>query len=261
MLKKLRKWLQETPSEVPAQLAMAGMTAEHVGGLAHALEAEESKPPCIALIGETGVGKTSTINALFGKGLDVSHARACTQIETEIMGERGQPVRVFDMPGLGEDLDADERHFETYRRVLPDVDAVVWILKADNRAMTNVQRSLGRLVKEDILDPGKLVIALNQVDLVQPGDWDRQINLPSPEQELTIAKRREDVLEKTRKVVTLPERHVVAYSARTFFNLDALLEALLDACDETRRWVLHDRARCADFNSLVDLSLASAEAE
>jgi predicted GTPase len=137
----------------------------------------------------------------------------------------------------------------------------VWILKADNRAMTNVQRSISRLVKDTILDPSKLVIALNQVDLLQPGDWDRQINLPSPEQELTIAKRRDDVLEKLRKIAKLPERHVVAYSARTFFNLDALLEALLDACDETRRWVLHDRACCADFNSLVDIPSPSVQAE
>ena len=189
----------------------------------------------------------------------MSHTRACTQVETEIVGERGRPVRVLDMPGLGEDLDADEQHFETYRRVLRDVDAVVWILKADNRAMTNVQRSLERLVKDGVLDPSKLVIALNQIDLLQPGTWDRRINLPTPEQELTIAKRREDVLEKIRKVVQLPERHVVAYSAHMFFNLDDLLEAMLGACDETRRWLLRDRASCADFNTLVDTSWTSEE--
>lgn len=260
-LNKLRTWLRETPNDVPTELAEAGMNTEHVAALAAALKTEESKPPCIALIGETGVGKTSTINALFGKGLEVSHTRACTQIETEIVGERGRPVRVFDMPGLGEDLDADEQHYETYRRVLRDVDAIVWILKADNRAMTNVQRSLARLVNDDILNVTKLVVALNQVDLLQPGTWDRQINLPSPEQELTITKRRDDVVEKLRKVVKLPERHVVAYSARTFFNLDALLEALLEASDETRRWLLHDRACCADFSTLVDESLTRAEAE
>lgn len=261
MLDKVRMWLQDKPNEIPTELASAGMTSEHIAALATALKVEESTPPCIALIGETGVGKTSTINALFGKGLDVSHTRACTQFETEVVGERGRPVRVVDMPGLGEDLDADEQHFETYRRVLRDVDAVVWILKADNRAMTNVQRSLARLVKDEILDVTKLVVALNQVDLLQPGTWDRQINLPSPEQELTIAKRREDVLEKIAKVVKLPERHVVAYSARTFFNLDALLEAMLEACDEPRRWLLHDRACCADFSTLVDDSLTSVEAE
>lgn len=261
MLKKLRTWLREERNEVPTELAQAGMNTEHVAALADALKAEESKPPCIALIGETGVGKTSTINALFAKGLDVSHTRACTQIEIEIIGERGRPVRVFDMPGLGEDLDADEQHFETYRRVLRDVDAVVWILKADNRAMTNVQRSLARLVNDNILNVSRLVVALNQVDLLQPGAWDRQINLPSPEQEVTIAKRREDILERIHKVVKLPERHVVAYSAHTFYNLDALLEALLEACDETRRWLLHDRACCADFIALVDESLTSAGAE
>ena len=261
MLRKLRSWLSDKPTDVPTELAREGMTAENVAALDSALKAEEAKPPRIALIGETGVGKTSTINALFGKGLEISHTRACTQIETEVVGERGRPVRVFDMPGLGEDLDADERHFDTYRRVLREVDVAVWIVKADNRAMTNVQRALDRLMKDGTLDAKKLVVALNQVDLLQPGTWDPEINLPSAEQEETIKQRRNDIVEKMRKVVDVPDRQVVAYSARTFYNLEALFEALLGACDETRRWLLHDRACCADFNTLIDSRTANAEAE
>jgi predicted GTPase len=216
------------------------------------LDEELARPPRIALVGETGVGKTSTINALFGAGLPISHSHACTQIETEIEVDQGGPLRVVDLPGLGEDLDADKVHMETYARVLPGADAVLWVMKADNRAIANVQTALRRLRRKKTLDVKRLVIALNQVDLLQPGAWDATINQPSLEQEETIARRRDDVADKVRRALgRIPDRQIVAYSAVRFYNLELLLEALLLACDERRRWVLSTRARCADFNSLV----------
>lgn len=239
--------------EVPDELASAGVTPEDIGKLREQFEEEADKPPRIALVGETGVGKTSTINALFNKGLEISHGKACTKEEAEVVGSRGGTIVIVDLPGVGEDLDADEAHFEKYARVLPTVDLVVWILKADNRAMTNVQRALKRLVADKSLDPRRLVLALNQADQVQPGEWDVTINLPSEEQEATIEERRKDVLEKVQKVVKLANDQIVAYSAKTFYNLDPLFVAMLKACDERRSWLLHERADCADFNSLVQL--------
>lgn len=258
VLRKLRQWLA---GEIPDELARQGVTKDHMVALAAELETEESRPPRIALIGETGVGKSSTINALFSKGLPISHTKACTQEESEIVGEGGRPVRVIDMPGLGEDLEADEQHLVTYRRVLPSVDLVVWIFKADNRALTNIQHALRRLVGEGTLDPRRLVLALNQVDLLQPGIWDTAINLPSPEQAETIRLRREDIAQKLQKVVQLEPRQVVAYSARTFYNLEALLESMLSACEDSRRWLLHERFSYADFTALIDASTDPTEAE
>jgi small GTP-binding protein len=231
-----------------------------VAAIDAAFEEELRRPPRIAVIGETGVGKSSTINALFARGLPVSHTTACTQIETEIAVDGGHPLRIVDLPGLGEDFQSDKRHRETYARVLPEADVVLWVLKADNRAMTHVQGVLRSLVRTKVLDPKRLVVALNQVDLLQPGVWDTTINLPSVEQEETIASRRDDVVQKLRQAVRgLPDRHVVAYSALRFYNVEALLEALLSACSETRRWVLAERARCADFNALVPNDRAHKE--
>jgi len=260
ILEKLRTWLEgKLPGELPEEALRQGLTPEALATVRGQFVAEEAKPPRIALIGETGVGKSSTINALFGHGLEISHTRACTQIETEVTGMRGRPVHVFDMPGLGEDVDADEKHYDTYKRVLPTVDLIVWIVKADNRAMTHIQVALERLLKQAILDPARLVVAMNQVDLVQPGTWDPLINLPSPEQEATIRARRDDIMQKLQKVVNLADRQVVAYSATTYYNLDELFESMLGACDGTRRWVLNDRADRADFNSLVAPAVTTSE--
>ena len=228
--------------------------------LEHALDEELGRVPRIAMIGETGVGKSSTINALFAEGLPVSHSRACTQLETELDIAEGRRLRVIDLPGLGEDLEADKRHEETYARVLPGVDVVLWILKADNRAMTHVQAALRRLIRRKILNPRRLVVALNQVDLLQPGAWDLSVNQPSVEQEQTIAERRNDVQTKlrqaTRRLPRPPDRRLFGAA---LLQPGAPLEALLLACDDERRWILKENARCADFNSLVPETTVTTE--
>lgn len=253
LLKSVRRLF--AADEVPADLASAGVTLEHMRELGKRFEEEAAKPPRIAFVGETGVGKTSTINALFNKGLEISHSKACTKEETEVVGSRGGPIVIVDLPGVGEDLEADEAHFTTYARVLPTVDLVLWILKADNRAMTNVQRALQRLVADGALDPHRLVLALNQIDQVQPGAWNAEFNIPSVEQEATIEERRKDALTKVGKVVKIGDDQVIAYSAKTYYNLDDLVVAMLGACDERRKWLLYERADCADFASLATIDM------
>lgn len=44
----------------------------------------QEPPPHIAIIGETGVGKSSTLNALFNAGRGISHTEAFTQEEAAI---------------------------------------------------------------------------------------------------------------------------------------------------------------------------------
>ena len=58
-----------------------------------------------------------------------------------------------------------------------------------------------------------------------------------------------------------PDRQIVAYSARTFYNVEVLFEAMVLACGESRAWLLADRASYADFNQLVDPVVADANAE
>ncbi|MBU8900997.1 50S ribosome-binding GTPase [Corallococcus sp. M34] len=242
--------------EVPAPLRALGLSREKMRLLKVEAEKAANMPPRIALIGETGVGKSTTINALFNAGRPVSHTEACTKADAEVRytGSKGA-IDVVDMPGIGEDVEADKAHLDTYRRVLPTVDVILWVLKADNRAMTNIQHVLRELVVEKAIEPRHIVIGLNQVDLVQPGAWNTTINMPSLEQEESINARTRDIEQKLRRVCALPEERVVPYSAIKAYATERLLQAMIDACDRKRQWALFDRADCADFTSLVDPTL------
>lgn len=254
MLEPVRRFIRllEGAATVPQELARGGFTQESFEALKDKVLTAYRTPPRIAVLGETGVGKSSTVNALFNAGQEVSHTRACTQFESEIT-VKGGALRIVDMPGLGEDVERDKAHVDAYRRVLPQCDVALWVVKADARAMSNVQRSLRELIDAGALEPRRLVVGINQVDLVQPGSWQREYNMPDREQEATIAARAADVREKLARVVEVPEDRVVWYSATRAYRLPELLHGMEQACDRSRVWLIQDRADFINFEELAEV--------
>lgn len=245
------------------------LTDAQVGQLSDRLQAEiESQPhPRVAFIGATGVGKSTTLNSLFNAGVEISHSLPCTQSPVErkfsaqeYIGARGSIV-VFDMPGLGEDIDADERHYAAYERVLPEVDVAVWIFPGEHREMTPTQHALIRLSKtlgSEIHK--KMVFALNKVDLIHPGpeDWNRPANMPSEEQVRYMHERSQDIAQKVKKVAPRWEGEVIPYSAVKRYRLPHLMNSILDSASKNRAWLFGSRAEVADFRELVDPRLLEA---
>src|SRR5437763_13171034 len=79
--------------------------------------AELEYPTHIAVIGKTGVGKTSTINSLFGTDWKISHVRAATKEEQVFIYEGGRGrLKISDLPGFAEDIDTEERYRKIYTR-------------------------------------------------------------------------------------------------------------------------------------------------
>ncbi|WP_329223349.1 GTPase family protein [Streptomyces microflavus] len=220
------------------------------------------RPPRLVLIGESGVGKSTTVNALFNAGQPVGHTHATTDhayaIPVELTGSRGL-LEVVDMPGIGDDEANYHRYLDLYRRVLPTADAIVWVHAAEDRSVQLVQQALRDVFGQ--AEPelaGRLVLALNKADEIDPHDWNLNANLPSARQLEALRARAADFTEKISRTLPFWQGEAITYSAKQHYNLTALFKQMMRAVPQQRRWVLEKRMDLADFTAKVDQKLLRA---
>jgi uncharacterized protein len=211
--------------------------------VADAIETAFAKnPPTICVIGLSGVGKSSTINSMFGTKLQVSATtRGTSRFASTLFhslsdrlasGPVKSCLKVYDAPGLGEDKELDKNYLKRYRTHLPKCDIALWIVAARNRALALDQLYLEAL--RDYLP--NLVVGINQVDLVDPLSWNDRINMPSQQQEESITAIIKDRAEKFRKL-GIKDASVIAYSATKYYNLQSLFAACVRSAPDNRRWM------------------------
>lgn len=261
--KKRNEEFKEVESKAREALRKEGVSEKDIGTIIKTFQQRVNEVPLprIAIIGFTGVGKSTTLNALFNAGRPTSDIRACTQKEAPVIGKVDKytgsngSVIIYDMPGLGEDIITDKRHFETYLKVIPEVDVVIWTFHTGDRAMTPMQEALGRLIKE--LGPDfqkKLMFAINKADAIAPGEsaWNQQLNAPSALQRKNIQELEAYILEKIRQVIPRWQGNLVTYSAKQRFHLEQLMEAMIATMPKERRWVMDSVADVADPTEMMD---------
>jgi len=153
----------------------------------------EGKPnmPKVGVLGVTGVGKSSLCNALFGKDIAaVSDIAACTSNQQEILIDcDGLKIQLIDMPGIGENIERDKKYFALYEKLAPELNLVIWVIKADDRAYAQAKKAY-----REILEPNfkkcPVVFVINQVDRLNPlCDWDDEKNQPGSEKKKNINKK------------------------------------------------------------------------
>ncbi|HND85683.1 MAG TPA: 50S ribosome-binding GTPase, partial [Pseudobdellovibrionaceae bacterium] len=203
----------------------------------------EVAPPTIAVIGLSGVGKSSAINAMFGTDLKTSATvRGTSEFESvrvRLNIKRGEAeggigfLRVYDAPGLGEDRDIDPKYMEMYEEHLPLCDVALWIVAGRNRALALDQQYLERLGP---LLQGKVVFGVSQVDLVDPVEWNKLKNLPSDSQLSNIAKIVEDRSARLSKAIGKQVK-CVPFSSANYYNLMDLYEHIVEGAPRDRRWM------------------------
>lgn len=253
---KLDKWdelLEKYKARIDTSEIPAGDVEKIFEQLRTKIIEELERPTHIAVIGKTGVGKTSTINALFGTDWEVSHIRAATKTEQVFVyeGERGR-LKISDLPGFGEDIETEKQYIDLYRQVLTECDVALLILRADSRDMLDVQRMLRNVVGKKLKSLSRrIVVGLNQVDLVQPGRWLDAPNLPSREQEDSILMIIKERVKSISKVCDIAQSQVIAYSATKRYRLVQLFEAMVMST-KGEAWVLDAKKKIAPYVDLID---------
>jgi len=208
--------------------------------------------PNVCVLGQTGRGKSSTINRLFGvKIADVGHHTSCTSTVTDyrlVTGtflNRPTGVVMWDVPGYGDERLTWEKYVKLYRRLARKCDVVMFMLDNDRQMQLDL-KMFKKLLKRVPELPKKLVVVVNKADLFHPCDWDDKRHAPSEEM-------RTQILQRVSHAAALLElkdtRRVVPLSALKNWNTFALLNAMVDAAGESKGANLLRAARPDDSGS------------
>ena len=182
--------------------------------------------PVIGIMGKSGAGKSSLCNALFQQPVCLtSDLLGCTREPQRLVLDVGNRcMTLVDLPGVGETPEYDEEYLALYKALLAELDLIIWVLRADDRARATDITAYRALMVAGA-DPSRFLFVLTQADRIPPvRDGEPWQASPSSEQCLSLAAVSAQVAGQ------LPSSFpVMAVSAHTGYNLPALVELMVHA--------------------------------
>ncbi|EBY0806439.1 GTPase family protein [Salmonella enterica subsp. enterica serovar Berlin] len=178
--------------------------------------------PVIGIMGKSGAGKSSLCNELFrGDVSPVSDVNACTRDVLRFRLRSGRhSLVIVDLPGVGENGQRDQEYRALYRRMLPELDLVLWVIKADDRALSVDEQFWHGVMQTH---QQQVLFVLNQADKIEPShEWDTRTSTPS-------AQQRENLKAKQAAITSMfkPHHPVCMVSACSGWGVEEMVATMM----------------------------------
>ena len=125
------------------------LSAEEFKQIQKSFQEENSRPPKVAILGKTGVGKTTTINSVFNAKWKTSHTIVGTtkaqMKEFELIN--GGSLTIVDLPGYGRSIAEDREYEKIYQDMIPSCDLVLLVVQANSKDLADDQEMILKITE------------------------------------------------------------------------------------------------------------------
>lgn len=206
----------------------------------------------VMLVGSTGCGKSSTVNALFD--MSVAKVGEGADPETrEVKEFQLDNLTVWDTPGLGDGVEKDQEIADAILLKLQEktpegeqlIDLVIMVMDASSKDLGSYYTIINDILIPEFGDLArkKIIIALNQSDIAMKGNhWDVDNNKPDEVLEAFLKKKAASVRTRIKENTGLdlkPVCYCAGYSEngaqRKPYNLTKLLYHIVKAAPKAKR--------------------------
>ena len=210
------------------------------------LEKARFMPLDVMVTGVTGAGKSTTLNTIFKKNV----ATVGNGVDPETMDLNSYSLndvfRLWDTPGLGDGIANDEIHkrklvdllYKTYSldgNIYGWIDSAIVVLEGLNRDMGSTYTLLNEVIVSNI-QADRILVVINQADMAMKGrHWNKETNRPDEVLVDFLERQALSIQNRVKEATGVTIRKPVYYSAEYGYNIEKLLDFIIDNMIVERR--------------------------
>ncbi|WP_314393573.1 GTPase [Leptotrichia shahii] len=210
------------------------------------LEKARFRPLDVMVTGVTGAGKSTTLNTIFKKNV----ATVGNGVDPETMDldsySLNDVFRLWDTPGLGDGIANDEIHkrklvdllYKTYSldgNIYGWIDSAIVVLEGLNRDMGSTYTLLNEVIVPNI-QADRILVVINQADMAMKGrHWNKETNRPDEVLVDFLERQALSIQNRVKEATGVTIRKPVYYSAEYGYNIEKLLDFIIDNMIVERR--------------------------